>query len=269
MEKKSLAPYGIVIFMMILTSLALAFTVDVNLSGEVGIKFAKDDNGTEIMYLPDQVGDWTGERILFCQNPNCGKDWKVSELQDLTICPECGSRLDGMTMEEKDALPLDTEMVKKQYSRGGEDGERLFVNIVLSGKSRSSIHRPQRCLIAQGSTIERVSTMSVPTEDNKTMNVKLINNVYHTKSTDTSMPDMAFKRYFIYWFIGHGRETESHVKRMIYMAVDRIFHNSAHRWAYISISAPPISDNSTEKEDLAVLKEFIGKLHPQIIRKDI
>src|SRR6056297_2358338 len=131
MEKKSLAPYGIVLFLMILTVLALAFTVDVNLSGKAGIRFEELSNGDRIMYLPDHVGDWVGERILYCQNPDCEKPWSVKELQDLTICPDCGGRLDALTQAEKEALPPDTEMVKKRYTRGeGEDEEEIFVNIV-------------------------------------------------------------------------------------------------------------------------------------------
>jgi len=267
MEKKSLAPYGIVLFLMILASFALAFTVDVNLSGKAGIRFEELSDGDRIMYLPDQVGDWQGERFLYCQNPDCRKGWSVKELQDLTICPECGGRLDALTQAEKDALPLDTEMVKKRYIRDGEEGDELFVNIVLSGKSRSSIHRPQRCLIAQGSTIDETETLDIPVEDDGVLEVKLIKNTFHKKISRNK--EIAFKRYFVYWFIGRGRETESHLERMAMMAMDRVFYNVAHRWAYISISGGPSSKDVGEDEYIEKVKSFISEIHPQIVLKDV
>lgn len=267
MEKKSLASYGIVILLMTLTSLALAFTVDVKLSGKAGIKFEEIADDEKIMYLPDEVAGWKGERILYCQNPECQKPWNVNELDDLTICPDCGGRLDALTQEEKDALPIDTEMVKKRYTRGSGDSGELFVNIVLSGESRSSIHRPQRCLIAQGSTIEETETMEVPVESGKELDVKLIKNTRNMRTPTGE--EVSFKRYFAYWFIGRGRVTDSHLERMAMMAMDRVFFNVAHRWAYISISGGPSSSDMTEEEFLDDVKQFISELHPQIIRKEV
>jgi hypothetical protein len=53
----------IILGMMLLTSLGLAFTVDVSLADKAGIN----------RILPDKVGDWIGEDLLFCQRPNCGR----------------------------------------------------------------------------------------------------------------------------------------------------------------------------------------------------
>lgn len=264
MEKRSFTPYAIVVVLMAITSLALAFTVDVTMSGKAGIKFEEGPTGEEIMYLPDCVGDWVGERILYCQNPDCGKAWSVKELQDLTICPDCGGRLDALTQAEKDALPIDTEMVKKRYEKGDEE---VFVNIVLSGKSRSSIHRPQRCLVAQGSTIEDAETLGIAVGEGEEVDVRLIRNTRHVKVS--KQKEIAIERFFVYWFIGRGRETESHWERMAMMAMDRVFSNVAHRWAYISISGAPQSEDTTKEEYLEEIKQFISDLHPQIVLEDV
>lgn len=264
MEAGNYKPYIIIMAMMVVTSFALAFTVDVTISGKAGVRFEEGLDGREMMYLPDRVGDWEGEQILYCQNPQCEKGWSVEELADLTICPDCGGRLDPMTQAEKDALPIDTEMVKKRYSRTNGQGEQevLFVNIVLSGRARDSIHRPQRCLVAAGSAIKDSSKMTVSLDENEDLDVMVIDNVVHVR--DKSGRERGLQRYFAYWFIGRGRVTESHYERMAYMAIDRVFHNVAHRWAYISVSGGPNAD-MTNEEFIEDLKEFISEIHPQIV----
>lgn len=264
MEARNYKPYLIIIAMMIITSFALAFTVDVTISGEAGVRFEDGHKGGEMMYLPERVGDWEGEQILYCQNTQCERAWEVEELADFTICPDCGGRLDPMTQAEKDALPVDTEMVKKRYTRTSPDGEEeiIFVNIVLSGRARNSIHRPQRCLVAAGCAIEDTRKLTVSLDENEDLDVMMIDNVIHLK--DQAGDDRALQRYFAYWFIGRGRVTESHYERMAYMAIDRVLHNVAHRWAYISVSGGPTAD-MTDEEFVEQIKEFISEIHPQII----
>ncbi len=264
MEAGTFKPYFIIIALMILTSLALAFTVDVDITGVAGVKFEDTLDGSEMMYLPEFVGDWRGEQYLYCQNVECQRGWSVDDIQDRTICPSCGGRLDPMTQAEKEALPIDTEMVKKRYARTLDDGTEqvMFVNIVLSGRARDSIHRPQRCLVAAGATIQRSTKLDVPIEDSEDLTVMLIDNMMHIPVSRTET--RALQRYFAYWFIGSGRVTESHYARMAYMAIDRVFFNVAHRWAYISVSGGPDSDES-EDEFISNMENFIAELHPQII----
>ena len=62
MEKNLFKPYLIVVSLMILTSLALAFKVDVRLEDEAGV----------VMKLPDTLdGGWVGNRLRFCHNKSC------------------------------------------------------------------------------------------------------------------------------------------------------------------------------------------------------
>ena len=95
METTSLKPYFVVIGLMVATSLLLAFTVDVKVTDEAGVK----------MFLPEQVGKWHGEDILYCQNPTCQKEFKRGELKGASVCPVCGGELNSMSKSEKDLLP--------------------------------------------------------------------------------------------------------------------------------------------------------------------
>ena len=70
-----------------------------------------------------------------------------------------------------------------------------------------------------------------------------------------------YRSYYAYWFVGKGRETSNHYWRMYYMASDRIWHNIAHRWAYISVSG--IRDESND-DHLNEIKEFVRELYPHM-----
>lgn len=247
METKTLKPYFVVIGLMILTSLALAFTIDVKVTNQAGIR----------MELPDQVGDWVGRDLRFCQNPLCLREFKTDELSDLEKCPVCGSELSTMTRSENDLLPSDTEILKKEYRNS--KGRTLFVSVVLSGKERVSIHRPQVCLVGQGNEIINSTIVPVTFKERKPLDVMSLEMIRRFRDSEGEAKELP--TYFAYWFVGQGRETPYHVQRMIWMATDRIFRNVSHRWAYIAITG--IRDEQSEKYK-EELQDFVSELYPQV-----
>ena len=60
MEKKLFKPFIILFALMSITLIALAYGVNVNLSYTPGVN----------MNLPEEVGDWIGNELRFCHNPN-------------------------------------------------------------------------------------------------------------------------------------------------------------------------------------------------------
>lgn len=247
METKSLKPYFVVIGLMVVTSLLLAFSVDVRIVDEAGIK----------ILLPEKVGDWQGTEILYCQNRTCQKDYRAGEISTLKTCPVCGSPLGPMTIGEKDLLPADTVLLRNQYTN--PSGKRVFVTIVLSGKERVSIHRPQLCLVGQGNEITHTKELSVPLDGRKPLGVMALELLRRVRNAEGAQFEAA--SYYAYWFVGKGRETPSHTQRMIWMATDRIFHNVAHRWAYISVSGSREKDSDAYRQEVI---SFIHDLYPQL-----
>jgi hypothetical protein len=51
---------------------------------------------------------------------------------------------------ERAILPPDTGFSRKNYVSLQDRTQQVFVSIVLSGRDRSSIHRPELCLVGQG-----------------------------------------------------------------------------------------------------------------------
>jgi hypothetical protein len=247
METKTLKPYFVVIGLMAFTALTLAVSVDVRNTDEAGIK----------MYLPDRVGNWQGQEMRFCQNPSCEKDFRANSLKDRDVCPACGGKLDTMTLGEKTLLPADTSILKKFYTNSA--GRGLFVSIVLSGKERASIHRPQVCLVGQGNEIARTVVVTVPMDGRKPLGVTALEMLRRGRNANGQTFELP--SYFAYWFVGKGRETPYHIQRMVWMATDRILHNVSHRWAYIALSGNREKDSDSYQKEL---QSFVHDLYPQI-----
>jgi hypothetical protein len=200
---------------MVVASLALTFTVNLRLEDRPGVE----------MKLPDTLpGGWVGNEMRFCHNKKCYETsrahgtYYVRDLEFPDICPDCGEKLWTMSWAEYDALPKDTEFVKSMYTNNA--GESIFTSIVLSGRERNSIHRPERCLVGQGHTImdEYVFTVPLPGREKPLkMTVALLERVLKD-AEGNSVPHYS---YYAYWFVGQDRETPSHYARMFWMGWTR------------------------------------------------
>jgi len=244
--------------LFVLTSFFLVFTVDVTVSDEAGVREE----------LPETLGqNWIGYDVLFCQDPTCGRSWLTRDVplndEGIRVCPEnwqgnpCGGELLTMARGEKIVLPKDTVMLKKQYENRDDPEITVFTSVVLSGKDRTSIHRPEVCLDAQGSVIESSRLVDVPLQSGQVLKVKVLN------LKKTISPTYTHYSYYAYFFIGKDRTTPLHFERLAWMALDRVFRNVAHRWAYIAVSGTrsPIEGDT---EYVKQIQEVVGNLYPQI-----
>lgn len=248
MERNALKPHIITLALLVTTSLALAYSVNVNIGTQAGIK----------LYLPDQVQQWKGSQVLFCQTPSCRRAFTRDELGEAERCPECGGVLDTMSLAERQLLPADTLGLKKSYRDA--QGEVIHASVVLSGKERGSIHRPQVCLVGQGRRIVGQSVMAVPLVGRDDLKIMVLDLVGATRMPDGRPgPDMT--SYYAYWFVGKDRETPYHIERIAWMALDRVFRNVAHRWAYIALGGGRQEGSDAH---LGELREFVQAFYPQI-----
>jgi len=208
---------------------------------------------------PDMLGEWTGEDILYCHNPLDAQEFMDSTLNPGDPCPSCGQPLIEMTPIEKALLPPDTLVRKKQYE--SPQKRRLYLSIVLSGKYRSSIHRPEVCLVGPNSRIARSFIHVVPLLDGRRLKVKVLEMVI--QSRNSAGETIMAQTYYAYWFAGIKRETPSHLQRMAWMAADRLFKSESYRWAYLSVAGFRTPQQS---DYLAELDSFLQQAHPHLIR---
>ena len=163
----------------------------------------------------------------------------------------------NMTLEEYDQLPKDTEFIKSIYQNAA--GESVYVSIVLTGRDRESIHRPERCLVGQGHTILSRNVREFPVEGRDPLRVMVFLN---EKTVESGQGAYGFFSYYAYWFVGQGRETPDHYMRMFWLAWDRVMHSVAHRWAYISVAGRREKDSD---EYAKQLRDFLPLLHKALV----
>ncbi|MGB8166669.1 MAG: exosortase C-terminal domain/associated protein EpsI [Chthoniobacteraceae bacterium] len=186
--------------------------------------------------LPEYSGEWYGQSV------------KVSDREIAILGP-------------------DTEFSRKTYTNGR--GDEIQVSIVLSGQDmNTSIHRPERCLPAQGWTIADKHAIQIPVAGLGVVPVTCLSNVRSVPSDDKPL---SVHNVSYYWFAGHTDLTASHLDRTMIDIRDRILHGYNQRWAYITVSAV-VTDNlkkfgRSEAETSRLIEDFIKRLVP-VLHKD-
>jgi EpsI family protein len=185
-------------------------------------------------FLPDTVGQWKGE--------------------DAEITPR-----------EREVLAKDTQFARKVYT--SPLGEKVFVSIIMSGDDMtSSIHRPERCLVAQGWSVQGSERHAVPVDNGKSLEVTKLHNVHPIDLPDKTHALLHNLDY--YWFVGSERMTPSHLIRTGIDLRDRILRGQAQRWAYVTISANVPIRGRTEDQTAEFTERFIQELVPKLNRPD-
>lgn len=244
--KRSVTTVLPVVALMAAAGWALSAFVDVSLVDQAGVR----------MELPAQLGHWTAHELRFCHNPECKREFRLDDLPAADAgCPACGSPLHTMTLEEYEQLPKDTEFRKAIYENAA--GQAVQVSIVLTGRERESIHRPERCLVGQGFQLLGGGVERFTLPDGRPLDVM----IWLTRRESTGVVGEQ-TGYYAYWFVGQGRETPRHLMRMFWLAWDRIVHSVAHRWAYISVAGWRNPDRDDYRQQLA---EFIPELHRALV----
>jgi EpsI family protein len=166
------------------------------------------------------------------------------------------------------SLADDTDYEQGIYYRstpariGKLDMIRAF--IVLSGEDmNNSIHRPERCLDAQGFEIldSRIIKIDVGAESGIPAQ-RLISQ--HSVS--------GIQQVSYYWFTGAKVITPSHYRRTLTDMWDRLTTGTNQRWAYVTVSAQlngehPLAAHN-EKYTNAMITEFLGNLFRKIHKVD-
>ena len=157
---------------------------------------------------------------------------------------------------ERKILSNDATILKSNYSNG--QGNFIQVSLVISGQDiNNSIHRPERCLPSQGHRDLQHTSQALDLANGQTLP---ISHLLSKRDILVEGKKTTVNYHTIYWFIGHDTVTSSHYKRSLTDIRDRLVSGSAQQWAYINISIPSLSDNTTQASEH--LQEFAKLLAP-------
>jgi EpsI family protein len=169
-----------------------------------------------------------------------------------------GRRVDVTAMEQE-ILPADTGYSRKNYVSLASVDRQVFVSIVLSGRDRTSIHRPELCLVGQGWTIAARSSYEF-TVGGSTVPATLLR-VEHA-GVDVQGRPVKLVAFFAYWFVG-GSSLEPTHQGMLWRDVrNRLTHFQSDRWAYVVVQS--VLTTGGEQAAFARMQEIVAGTWPVI-----
>jgi EpsI family protein len=137
-----------------------------------------------------------------------------------------------VTAVEREILPPDTGFSRRNYVQVQGGGHAVFVSIVLSGRDRSAIHRPELCLVGQGWTIAEEGERSFRLGESFSIPATLLRTVRVDPRTGGRVPSIV-----AYWFVSSEAVEPSHWRRVLRDAWSRVRRGRADRWAYVLVQA--------------------------------
>ena len=159
-------------------------------------------------------------------------------------------------------LPTDTSFGVRQYTAG--DGFQIDMTVVLMGKDRTSLHKPQFCLPAQGWRInDSLSTeSSIHLERPFAYELPVVK-LIATKEALIEGRNVKWNGVYVYWFVCDDgvSASMSGVHRMWSTAKTLLLTGVLQRWAYVSCWTPclPGQEDATYER----ISKFISAAVPQ------
>ncbi len=179
-----------------------------------GIKLAA--GGTDPIALPEFLGtEWVGQHV-------------------------------DVTAVERSILPPDTGYSRKNYVSVADRSGQVFVSVVLSGQDRTSIHRPELCLVGQGWAIEKSEhaefTVGAPRVADSVSaeaagTTKIPVTLLHVRREvwDRNGERRTLHSLLAYTFIGENDIEATHAGMLWRNALHRLRYVRGERWAYLIV----------------------------------
>ncbi len=227
---------------MNLKTLVLPFFISGSLSGIYLLpSVGKVAESAVNMELPDSLGRWSLEKKppTEAEIGTLAKDTKFSK----AVCET--NRPGEVTLEG---------YLVKEY---------MNLSVVLSGADiNNSIHRPERCMRAQGHNILSSSDQSLKLQNGRQFAAKRLLSIQNIPTSEERKEYLKFNCVTYYFFVGHDRVTNDHLARTFIDMKDRLVRGMDQRWAYVSVSMwygklPWIEKEVTETEADSKLRGFL------------
>jgi exosortase len=139
-----------------------------------------------------------------------------------------------VTPIEREILPADTGFSRKVYVSLAEPRRDVLLSVVLSGRDRTSIHRPELCLVGQGWTIDAATRHQFQFPSASGAAGSFPSTVLEVRREMASphgkviVPQLA-----VYWFVDSRTVVATHWERLLRDAWNRVTRARADRWAYV------------------------------------
>ena len=187
------------------------------------------------------------------------------------IGPLWGSS-EPVSQTELAVLPPDTTFARKTYGLPASDRlDQILCSIVLSGREKRSIHRPERCLPGQGWTVRDSQVVNVGLNSGRVLPVTAL--LLERSLTLENKQTVPLQSYYLYWYVGKNVSTPYSWQRVLLTNWDLIRYRLNQRWAYVIVSAyitgGLLPNGHGPEETLGNLKQFIRDSVPSFIKTEM
>lgn len=137
-----------------------------------------------------------------------------------------------ITQMEIDGLPQDTSYGRKIYWDNTGFGAQL--SAVLMKTDRTSIHRPETCVYAQGWKVEKSEIIDIPVALPESYRLKATCLILSKDKREPSGEKTRSSGIYIYWFVSENRMAPGHTEAIYYVTRDMVTTGVLYPWAYVS-----------------------------------
>ena len=202
-----------------------------------------------VFSLPGELPGTTSEEVRYCQAESCARMFPVSKMERMDACPFCGGSVKGCSLGESTVLPADTEIRKRLYH--GPLGRDFLVSAVVGGRSKSSLHRPELCMPAQGFRMEAPCDLFAG------------GRAFHALRLSSAHAPSTTLAYT--YFNQAGVRTASHTHRILLDTWDRSVLNRIDRWVMVTVAAHgPGGVDLDRAVDRAAVTAFLSSLSEKL-----
>jgi exosortase len=153
---------------------------------------------------------------------------------------------------ERQTLPADTGYARRLYLPSGDQGRAVLVSLVLSGRDRSSLHRPDLCLTGQGWSIVAKSRYLFG-KGGRQLPCTLLE-VEHAAIGGGKVQ----RGLVAYWYVGPQGVEPDNFERLLKDIQGRLAGRS-DRWAYVLMQTEMPTGKDEALARMASLLEGLGE----------
>jgi hypothetical protein len=159
-------------------------------------------------------------------------------------------------------LPKDTSFGQRRYRAA--DGFMLDFRVVLMGRDRTSLHKPQFCLPGGGWHINDSASQETTIKIDRPFSYKLpVVELVTSKTLTMDQQTRPIRGIYVYWYVADDAVSAGAAgfQRMWWMASKLLRTGVLQRWAYVSCFAPCLPGQ--EAATFERMKSFISAAVPQ------
>jgi hypothetical protein len=157
-------------------------------------------------------------------------------------------------------FPKDTSFAERCYT-SPDNSPGIYATVILMGADRTSIHRPEYCLVGQGFSCDEKKVVDIPVEGPKPYQLPVSKWKISRSAQQPGGQNVKISGVYVFWFVADNEQTTGNVQFQCYLVRDLLLKGILQRWAYISYFS--VCWPGQEEATFARMKKLIAASVPE------